>query len=69
MSTISGVRRGLSHADSLPVNVTDIPKYGVSTELESELGEVKLSFIITFHLPIIMTTVCHGFAYYLNGVI
>ena len=40
MSQISGVRRQLSSCDSLPPEVTYLPKYGVKTDRETELGEV-----------------------------
>ena len=39
MSQISGFRRSLSHANSLPGGES-VPKFGVSTEKESELAEV-----------------------------
>ena len=41
MSQISGFRRSLSHANSLPGGES-VPKFGVSTEKESELAEVKI---------------------------
>ena len=44
MSQISGVRRDLSRADSLAVDVIQLPKYGVNTDRETELGEVFMSF-------------------------
>ena len=40
MSQISGFRRSLSHANSLPGGES-VPKFGVSTEKESELAEVN----------------------------
>lgn len=42
MSQISGFRRSLSHANSLPVGgEIEVPKFGVSTDKEVELAEVK----------------------------
>ena len=41
MSQISGVRRSLSHANSLPAGSTPLPKYGVHTDKEPELSEVS----------------------------
>ena len=42
MSQISGFRRTLSHANSLPGgDHTPVPKFGVNTEKESELAEVR----------------------------
>ena len=52
MSQISGVRRDLSRIES--VDVTDIihlPKYGVKTDRETELGEV-LKFYVYYFNPI-----------------
>ena len=49
MSQISGVRRDLSRIES--VDVTDIihlPKYGVKTDRETELGEV-LKFYLYYY--------------------
>ena len=47
MSQISGVRRGLSHCDSVAADVAHLPKYGVKTDRETELGEVcKIIFMI-----------------------
>ena len=49
MSQISGVRRDLSRIES--VDVTDIihlPKYGVKTDRETELGEV-LKFYVYYY--------------------
>ena len=40
MSHISGVRRDLSRCDSVAADVTHLPKYGVKTDRETELGEV-----------------------------
>jgi hypothetical protein len=40
MSQISGVRRSLSHANSLPAGSAPLPKFGVQTDKESELSEV-----------------------------
>ena len=53
MSQISGFRRSLSHANSLPGGES-VPKFGVSTEKEPELAEVlhhqpyTLCQIVTF---------------------
>jgi hypothetical protein len=46
MSHISGVRRDLSRCDSVATDVVHLPKYGVKTDRETELGEVfqKLYF-------------------------
>ena len=41
MSQISGVRRSLSHANSLPAGSAPLPKYGVHTDKEQELSEVN----------------------------
>ena len=41
MSQISGVRRSLSHANSLPAGSAPLPKFGVPTDKETELSEVK----------------------------
>ena len=42
MSQISGFRRTLSHANSLPGgDHTPVPKFGVNTEKESKLAEVR----------------------------
>ena len=43
MSQISGVRRSLSHANSLPAGSAPLPKFGVPTDKESELSEVRIS--------------------------
>ncbi len=42
MSHISGVRRTLSHANSLPAGEITLPKFGVQTEKEPELAEVRI---------------------------
>jgi hypothetical protein len=46
MSQISGVRRSLSHANSLPAGSAPLPKFGVPTDKEPELAEVKPDQII-----------------------
>jgi len=43
MSQISGVRRSLSHANSLPAGAAPLPKFGVPTDKEAELAEVSKS--------------------------
>ena len=43
MSQISGVRRDLSRADSVATDVVYLPKYGVKTDRETELGEVLIT--------------------------
>ena len=47
MSQISGFRRTLSHANSLP-GADPVPKFGVNTDKESELAEVYSSTLIIF---------------------
>ena len=47
MSQISGFRRSLSHANSLPGGES-VPKFGVSTEKETELAEV-CNILTVFH--------------------
>ena len=42
MSQISGVRRSLSHANSLPAGAAPLPKFGVPTDKEAELAEVNI---------------------------
>ena len=54
MSQISGVRRDLSRIES--VDITDIihlPKYGVKTDRETELGEV-LKFYVYYYKKLIV---------------
>ena len=41
MSQISGYKRSLSHANSLPPGEVNVPKFGVSTDKEEELSEVR----------------------------
>ena len=44
MSQISGFRRTLSHANSLSGgDHTPVPKFGVTTDKESELAEVSIN--------------------------
>ena len=45
MSQISGVRRDLSRCDSVAADVIYLPKYGVRTDRETELGEVLLQMM------------------------
>ena len=45
MSQISGVRRDLSRCDSVAADVIYLPKYGVRTDRETELGEVILQIL------------------------
>ena len=40
MSQISGVRRDLSRIESVDTDIIHLPKYGVKTDRETELGEV-----------------------------
>ena len=46
MSHISGVRRDLSRCDSVAADVIHLPKYGVKTDRETELGEVFYNYFI-----------------------
>ena len=46
MSQISGVRRSLSHANSLPAGSAPLPKYGVHTDKEQELSEVRKGHLL-----------------------
>ena len=51
MSTISGVRLGpLSRANSVAAAspAEPVPKYGVTTDLENDLGEVLIQYMISF---------------------
>ena len=50
MSTISGVRLGpLSRANSVTASPAEpVPKYGVTTDLENDLGEVLIQYMISF---------------------
>ena len=59
MSQISGVRRDLSRIES--VDVTDIihlPKYGVKTDRETELGEV-LKFYVYYYKKLLLNYSLH----------
>ena len=42
LSQISGVKKPLGHTNSFPGN--RLPKYGVESTHESELGEVRIGF-------------------------
>ena len=42
MSHISGVRRDLSRGESFLTDVEELPKYGIQTDRETELGEVGI---------------------------
>ena len=48
MSHISGVRRDLSRCDSVAADVIHLPKYGVKTDRETELGEVLKAYVYYF---------------------
>ena len=50
MSHISGVRRDLSRCDSLAVDVVQLPKYGVNTDRENDLGEVFNRFSLWYNV-------------------
>ena len=51
MSQISGVRRDLSRIESVDTDIIHLPKYGVKTDRETELGEV-LKFYLHYFDPI-----------------
>lgn len=42
MSNITGARKPLAHVNSLPTSSDKIPKYGVETPYEEELGQVNI---------------------------
>ena len=46
MSYISGVRRDLSRCGSVAQDVIHLPKYGVNTDRETDLGEVFKNIFI-----------------------
>ena len=48
MSQISGVRRDLSRIESVDTDIIHLPKYGVKTDRETELGEV-LNFFVYYY--------------------
>ena len=45
MSQISGVRRDLSRIESVDTDIIHLPKYGVKTDRETELGEVSKIYV------------------------
>ena len=48
MSQISGVRRDLSRIESVDTDIIHLPKYGVKTDRETELGEVLKFYVYYF---------------------
>ena len=48
MSQISGVRRDLSRIESVDTDIIHLPKYGVKTDRETELGEVLKVYMFCY---------------------